>query len=140
MRGDQNEEVDKRYMFLGNIPQLPYWQIDSSVYEGNTTLLINKASGFISRLWSYPIVSPDGRHIIVQSQGIETAMAPNGLQLFDASTQKITLRWERLLQHWEPYRVHWLDNKTLAIEQRRFSSNTVEAEYEKLAYVRLLLP
>ncbi len=134
MRGDQNEEIDTYYEFKGSVPHLPYWMVDSTVYEGITTLLIHKNTGVISRLWGYPVFSPDKRHFVVPSPALDSDIELNGLQLFDNSTSVPTLRWERTLIHWEPSRIHWLDNQTLAIEQRRLELKG------RISYVRLILP
>lgn len=63
-------------------------------------------------------------------------MAPNFLQLVALTAQGAKLSWTRTLRYWEPYRLRWLDNLTVAIEQQRFAADGTA----KLTYVRIQLP
>lgn len=136
-RGDENEERDIYYRYCGNLDGLPYWMLTKQYYEWEEIILIHQVTGHQTEVWNKPIPSPDGKWLAVQNIGLDYAGGINGLQLLSLKQNKTAPEWERVLSHWEPQRIRWLDNQTIAIEERRFDPKS--SEYDKPTYVRLLL-
>lgn len=134
MRRDDNEETDTHCQFSGSLPGQPYWLIDSLQWERFQPFLVNKYSGHTTPLAWDPEISPNRQFLFVAAPGLDIESSLNGLQLLAISEREVKPLWTKALRNWQPHRVRWLDNHTLAIEQMRFEPT------ERISYVRLLLP
>ena len=134
IRKDENEETDTRCHFGGSLPGRPYWLVDSLQWERYQPFLINKNSGLATLLAYEPAISPNRQRLFVATPGLDRESSLNGLQLLAVSNQTVNSLWTRALANWQPQRVRWLDNRTIAIEQVRFEPQ------ESTTYIRLILP
>lgn len=134
MRGDENEDIDTRCIFSGNVPDRPYWIVDSLQYERYQPFLINKYSGRATLLSWDPEISPNRQFLLIATPGLDIESSLNGLELLTISDHEVSSLWTKTLNSWQPQQVRWLNNHTIAIEQLRFEPKV------DTTYVRLLLP
>ena len=129
-RGDEVEEQGIYYRYYGNLIGHPQWLTVKSYCESELFILVYQVNSHQTQVWNKLVPSPDGTHLAVRSMALDYASGLNGLQLLLFNQNKPQLQWKLVIGHWEPQRICWLNNQTIAIEEYRF--NLKSGEYDKL--------
>lgn len=138
LRGDENEDTDKRYHYRGNLADLPYWIVEETLYEAQHTFLINQLTGVKTKVNGDLQLSPDHTRLLASYAGLVYEDDISTLQLFAIRQQAAFLLWQKNLKDWAPGRTHWLDDHTIAVEQLRLYNDSADVTHS--SYIKLLLP
>jgi hypothetical protein len=122
LTNDTSDNGDKhiRFTYLESCPNIDYWLIKITYYEGGEYMLLDKENGNKMYLWSKPIFSPDKKHFITNSCDLEAGYDANGFQLFEVKNKNIKECWSKAITDWGPSEIFWKNDSTLFIEQTRF--------------------
>ena len=123
---ESDDTNSKKYTFLGRIDLLHSYIVEEMGYEVGSIIMVSK-NGSKTKLWSIPYVSRDGKVAVCLSQGIETPLLPNGLQVMHLSNGEITETCNVYIKHYEPQAVKWIDNSTFIVKLQVVDKNGVKA-------------
>jgi len=126
----------RKYSFLGCIDVLNSFIVQEAGYELNSIIMITK-NGEKLKLWSIPYASSDGKAIVCLSQGLETDLVPNGIQVFQMKNGEVASSCEIHLKHYEPQSLRWLDNRSFILKSQTLEEN--EAKSKKYYYKKFVL-
>lgn len=107
-----------QYHYDSFLPEINSYCLIGSYYEAGDYILLNRSTGANIHVWGKPVISPDKRMLICPSFDIEAGFIPNGFQLFTNNNGKLENMGDVSIDKWGPGRVKWLDNYTVAIEQK----------------------
>lgn len=121
--GTDNDD-QAQFEYLGYAAGCKCHLINGSCWEGGEYLQVSD-SGQQLNLPSLPQYSPDMRHLVAFSAGIEVGFMPNVIQLYRIEKG----RWQQVWKleptvdpvSWEPAEIHWLNNKTLLLRKRMWA-------------------
>ena len=98
--------------------------VEAHWYERTQWFLLDK-QGKQLEFYAAPRYSPDMKHLVVASSGIEYAVYPNEIQLFRFENGSWRQIWklEPPVEPgtWEPAEIHWLTGSTLLLKKRMWT-------------------
>ncbi len=131
---DSGDQVS--YDYIGFNKKNNSYLIREKFYESGDYLLISKVSGEVTKLWSIPIFSEDGKRFITCSPFLAYNVMPNGIQAWQTeSNGKCHLIWEYETPKWEPTDACWIDNSTVCMK-RTIPSFKSRSNKDEVDYVR----
>jgi len=107
-----------QYHYDSFLPEINCYCLIGSYYEAGDYILLNRSTGANIHVWGKPVISPYKTMLICPSFDIEAGFIPNGFQLFSNRNGKLENMGDVSFDKWGPGRVKWLDNDTVAIEQK----------------------
>lgn len=103
------------FSYFGQLPGIAYYLLHVQFTEGNAFAAVSRASGRISPLPGYPVVSPDARWLLVAEDGYFSDI---GVFLFGVGRDSLTLVWAVRPDGWVPGVPRWLSDSMASVEQR----------------------
>ena len=121
-----DEDDQAEHVYHGYLPQFGYHVIETRLWERTQWLLLDKQGRQLA-FYEEPLYSPDMKHFIIATAGIEYSVYPNEIQLF----QLVDGRWRQVWNlepsvepaSWEPYEVQWLSNSTLLLKKKMWTGS-----------------
>jgi hypothetical protein len=112
------------YAYQGYFPQFECHLIEHNHYEWSRYILIDK-SGRQTETFDMAIYSPDLRSFVAISQGVESAMYSNSIELFRFENHHWRPVWKIEPSvdpaTWEPAEIHWLSSSTLLLKKKMWT-------------------
>jgi hypothetical protein len=112
------------YAYRGYFPQFECHLIEHNHYEWSRYILIDK-SGRQTETSDMAVYSPDLRGFVAISQGVESAMYSNSIELFRFENRHWRQVWKIEPSvdpaTWEPAEIHWLSNSTLLLKKKMWT-------------------
>jgi hypothetical protein len=120
---DDTEQA--QFEYLGYLPQFSSHLILGHFWERTQWLIVPKV-GQQLELYNEPNYSPDLKYFVVISAGVEDAVYPNSIQLFQLKNSKWREVWKLEpptdeSATWEPNEVHWISNNVLILKKRMWT-------------------
>lgn len=110
---DHGTEADAvRYTYDGRLAGIGYHAVQVHYYEGGAHLLIDDATGEVTRVPGPPVVSPDGDRIAIASYGGVAGYAPDLLQVRRVAPG-LPVEWELHPDDWGAEAPRWVDSATV---------------------------
>lgn len=104
---DNTEQIT--YNYWGHFNEVGFYIIKVQYYESGEYLLINDKTGIKTQVWGEPKLSPDKKHIVSASNGIEYDILPNGIQMWLIQKDALKLEWEYKQKQWGPDGIIWIN-------------------------------
>ncbi len=112
------------YEYAGYLPQFEYHLVIGHFWERTNWFLLGPV-GPPFEFYDAPLYSPDLKHFVVISAGIEFEVYPNEIRLFRFENG----RWRQVWKlepsvepaTWAPDKIHWLSNSTLLLKKKMFA-------------------
>lgn len=137
VRANTDDVDSKKYLFLGCVDILSSFIVQENGYELSSIIMISK-NGNKTNLWSLPYTSRDGRTVVCLSQGIETDLVPNGLQVLQMKNGEVVKSCKTYLNGYEPQNIRWLNNVTFVLKSQGVGSNGLKVnkyKYDKFTVI-----
>ena len=118
--GIDNDD-QSQYEYAGYLPQFGYHEVIGHFWERTNWLLLGPI-GLPLELYDAPRYAPDLKHFVVISAGIEYAVYPNEIRLYQFGNG----RWQQVWKlepsvdpaTWEPDEICWLSNSMLMLKKK----------------------
>ena len=119
-----DDDDQAEYVYKGYLSQFGYHVIEAHLWERTQWFLLDK-QGKQLEFYDAPAYSPDMRHFVVASSGIEYSVYPNEVQVFQYDNG----RWRQIWKlepsvepaTWEPDEMQWLSNSTLLLKKKMWT-------------------
>lgn len=111
------------YHYKKTLSEINFVHIQGTYYEWTSDFLINLKDGRKTRMWEYPIFSPNRKLFICYSSDLESGEMVNGIQLFSLKDGMIQNVFEKELIDWAPNEIKWSSDSTLLIRRERYDEN-----------------
>jgi hypothetical protein len=131
-------ETEPIYTYLCEIKQLNSYYIKSRepIFDGSNFFVWNKAKGIETRVFGFPLESPNGKTAICYNFCFASdGASENGFQIFSLDKDHtLHLKWTEQADpsYWGPAECRWKDNQTIYIKVKHISSKGMQTKYEKL--------
>ncbi|GAA4382691.1 hypothetical protein [Hymenobacter koreensis] len=122
------------YQYVATLSGINSWLVAVHLYEGGYFLIIDRATGRQTVVWSPPSVAPDGKMFVCGSSDVLARYEPSGLQVWRMENGRPRLLWERQTE-WGVSQARWLNNHTIVFEQDFFHNGDVDTRLKRLALV-----
>lgn len=120
---EENPDWEK-FTYQGYLPQFECHLILHNHYEWSRYLIIDK-SGRQTETSDRAVYSPDLKSFVAMSQGVESAMYSNSIELFRFTNGHWRQVWkiEPSVEPatWEPAEIHWLSNSALLLKKKMWT-------------------
>jgi hypothetical protein len=120
------------YTYIREIKIRNSYFVANSFYEGGDCSLWNKTTGKETRVWGYPLVSPDGKTFVCYNLDLIGHFTTNGFQVFTVNEGKAELRWTEEIPEWGPAECRWKDDHTIYFKADYLDSVDVSIKYLSL--------
>ena len=105
------------YSFQQALDDIGQWLVAGSYYESYDYILVDQEDGTETRLWGYPILSPDKKNFLTSSVDLEAGFVPNGFQLWSVEEKKPVKVYEVNLADWGFTNMIWTNDNHIIAEQ-----------------------
>lgn len=102
-----------RLTYGGYLDRIGYHLVNVHLYESGTYLLIDDATGQEMRAAAPPVVSPDGRRVVIASHEGEAGYRPNVLQVWRVTPDGLFVEWDARPEDWGAVDARWEDTATV---------------------------
>ena len=139
---DDTTEGDRyvRRSYEGGVSGTDFVAVRETYYEGWRYLLVHAATGRVTALPDAPIVSPDGRRLLVASGDLEAGYVPNVLQVWRIERDTMTAELEietaafAVGQGWAASSPRWISDG-VAVAYRRFLQRGIPAADSSMVWI-----
>lgn len=119
------EDGDFRaYRFLLYNPEIDYYVIHCSFYEGSGMLLINKKTGKKIETLGIPAVSPGKKFFACGNCDLIARYDVSGIELYEKQGDSYNLLGTREIAEWGPEQMGWKNDTSLLIQGLEQKSDT----------------
>jgi hypothetical protein len=126
------------YGYMKACPEIDYWLVDITLYEGSMYLLLDRENGEKIWIWGRPVLSPNNKYFVCYSFDLEAGYDSNGFQLFEVINNKAILRFSKEIADWGPTEIRWKNDTIICIEQTRIDFNDSKDPYKE-SYVEMTI-
>lgn len=105
------------YHFISRLQDVNYYLMKVYFYEAFSYLMVNAKSGKETYLCGIPAISPDKSKVIAGCFDLQAGFVFNGLQLFEITSDSLSLTWSRELTKWGADNLAWINNSSFIAEQ-----------------------
>lgn len=124
---DADDDDQMQFEYAGYLPQFGYHVVVGHFWERTNWLLLGPDKVPLE-LYDSPHYSPDLKHFVVISAGIEFEVYPNEIRLF----RFVNGRWRQVWKlepsvepvTWAPDEILWLSNSTLLLKKKMYTGKT----------------
>lgn len=106
------------YTYGGHLDRVGYHVVQVHYYEGGEHLLIDDETGEETRVAARPVVSPDGRRMVIASFGGVAGYVPDLLQVRQVTPDGVDVEWEVHPDDWGAADPRWVDSTTVRFTKR----------------------
>ncbi|MFO7892179.1 MAG: hypothetical protein R6U63_00475 [Longimicrobiales bacterium] len=106
------------YTYGGHLARVGYHVVQIHYYEGGEHLLIDDETGEETRVAARPVVSPDGRRMVIASFGGMAGYVPDLLQVRRVTPDGLDVEWEVRPDDWGAADPRWVDSTTVRFTKR----------------------
>ena len=106
------------YAYRGRLGTLPFYLIEVHYYETSGFLLIHDSTGRVIHIRNDPVISPDGREIVVAHHAWTSESGRSKLEVWTVSGDSLTteFRWEQPIEYaWGPKEARWRNQDTIDV-------------------------
>jgi hypothetical protein len=146
-RDENNADNYVAHLASSRLPGLDWLIVSSGYYEGGSQSLISLSSGALFHFDGFydPILSPDGKRVVIYSQDMEAGYSSNYIAIHKIDQNKMELEVEfngdgneLNKDNWGPDKPRWLDNEALAFDEIRYvgKGNSKQATHIQLKLIK----
>ncbi|WP_156126232.1 hypothetical protein [Hymenobacter sp. DG25B] len=130
----EDYDTNIAFEYVAALPSIGQWLVSVHLYEGGYYMLVSQHTGRRTKIWSPPVISPDGHHFVCGNSDVLARYEPSGLQVWEVQGQQLRLLWQRQTE-WGLSQPRWLDNRTILFGQDYFDNGDVDTRVMRLAVV-----
>ncbi len=123
-KGTSDEQEYREYAYRYYLDKIGYFVFRIIGYESGNYLMLDDKFGYAIPISGMPRLSPDKRKILISNAGGAGGFEFNGIQLFAITDEGFSQEplFEEELDHYEPMRPVWVDEKTIEFDFIPFDS------------------
>jgi hypothetical protein len=111
-----------RYSFQAYVPDLGYYLVHQTYYEGTAEGLVNERSGRMTTLEGLPVFSPSRMRVVTAMPYSSQVTPPSSITVYRIDSIDVSQEWSQPVSTWAPSAPAWLSD-TLIRLQRQYTDS-----------------
>jgi hypothetical protein len=116
-----------RYSFQAYLPDLGYYLVHLTYYEGTGEGLINELSGRLTTIDGLPVFSPTRTRVVVAMPYDYQVSPPSSITVYRIDSIDVSQEWSQPLSKWEPSAPTWLSDTLIRLQRQNTDSFSGDA-------------